>query len=53
MVWIGLMWLRIGKECRAFVNTVMNLRIPYNVGNFLSSCATDRVLRRADLSEAS
>jgi hypothetical protein len=35
MVWIGLMWLRIG---RAFMNTVMNLRVPLNAGKFLSSC---------------
>jgi hypothetical protein len=25
-------------QWRALVNTVMNLRVPYNAGNFLSSC---------------
>jgi hypothetical protein len=37
VVWIGFIWLRIW---RALVNAVMNLRIPQNVGKFLSSCAT-------------
>jgi hypothetical protein len=32
VVWTGLMWLR-----RALVSTVMNLRVPYNVREFLSS----------------
>ena len=33
--WIGLIWLRIGTS--AFVNPVMNLRVPYNVRNLLRS----------------
>jgi len=33
--WTGLIWLRIGTS--AFVNAVMNLRVPYNARNFLSS----------------
>jgi hypothetical protein len=31
--WRGMNW-------RALVNTVMNLRVPHNVGKFLSSCTT-------------
>jgi hypothetical protein len=27
--WTALIWLRIGTECRAVVNVVMNLRVPY------------------------
>ena len=34
--WAGLIWLRIGMW-RDFVNVVMNLWVPYNVGNFLTS----------------
>jgi hypothetical protein len=44
VVWIGLMWFRIG---RALVNAVMNLKIPQNVGKFLSSCAIGGFSRRA------
>jgi hypothetical protein len=31
------------------VNTVMNLRVPQNVGKFLSSCATGGFSRRVQL----
>jgi hypothetical protein len=34
---------------KALVNMVMNLRIPQNVGKFLSSCATDGFSTRAQL----
>jgi len=30
----------IGHRWRALVNTLVNLRIPYNAGNFLSGCNT-------------
>jgi hypothetical protein len=35
MGWIDLALDRV--RLRAFVNAVMNLRVPYNAGNFLSS----------------
>jgi len=36
-VWTGLIWLRGGgDEWWAVVNTVMNLRVPLSVGNFLT-----------------
>jgi hypothetical protein len=34
--WAGSMWLRIGTGGGHFVNAVMNLRVPSNVGNFLT-----------------
>jgi hypothetical protein len=38
-------------QWRAPINTVMNLRVPYNTGKFLSSCTTDSFSRRAQLHE--
>jgi hypothetical protein len=38
---------------RALVNTVMKLRVPCNVGKFLSSCTTGCFSRRAQLHEVS
>jgi hypothetical protein len=37
------------EQWRTFVKTVMNLRVPENVGKFLSSCATGRFSRTAQL----
>jgi hypothetical protein len=34
--WTGLSWLRVDRR-RALVNAVMNYRVPYNAGNFLTS----------------
>jgi hypothetical protein len=45
--WIHLAHYR--DQWMAFVNTVMNLRIPQNVGTFLSSCTTGGFSRRAQL----
>ena len=39
----GVDWIELVQymeRWRAFVNAVMNLRVPYNVGNFLTSCRT-------------
>jgi hypothetical protein len=49
MVWIGLAQDR--DKLRALVNTVMNLRVPYNAGKFLSSCTIVGFSRRAQLHE--
>jgi hypothetical protein len=38
-------------QWRALVNTVMNLRVPYNAGKFLSSCTIGSFSRRAQLHE--
>jgi hypothetical protein len=40
-------------QWRALVNTVMNLRVPQNVGKFLSSFTTGGFSRRAQLHEVS
>jgi hypothetical protein len=37
--WDGVAWIDMAKDrygWRAFVNAVMNLRVPYNAGNFLT-----------------
>jgi hypothetical protein len=47
MDWINLAQNR--DQCRAFVNTVMNLRVLWNVWKFLSSWATGGFSRRAQL----
>jgi hypothetical protein len=36
-------------QWRALVNTVLNLRVPYNAGKFLSGCTTGDFSRRAQL----
>jgi hypothetical protein len=47
MEWIDLAQDRY--QWRALVNTVMNLRVLYNVEKFLSSCATGGFSRRTQL----
>jgi hypothetical protein len=47
MDWIDL--AQDGDRWRALMNTVMNLRVPQNVGKFLSSCTTGSFSRRAQL----
>jgi hypothetical protein len=51
MDWIDLAQGR--GQWRAPVNTVMNLWVPQDVGNFLSSCMTGSFSRMAQLHEIS
>jgi len=44
MDWIGLAQDR--DSCRTLVSAVMNLRFPWNVGNFLTSCKPVSFSRR-------
>jgi hypothetical protein len=50
--WGGMDWIDLSQDrgqWRALVNMVMNLQVLQNVGKFLSSCATDGFLRRAQV----
>jgi hypothetical protein len=47
MDWIDLAQDR--EQCRALVNTVMNLGVPENAGKFLSDCTIGSFSRRAQL----
>jgi hypothetical protein len=40
---VGIDWICLAEDrdkWRGFVNVVMNLRVPYNAGRFLSGCTT-------------
>jgi hypothetical protein len=50
--WGCMDWINVAQnrdQWRALVNTVMNLRVPYNAVNFLSSCTIVVLSRRAQL----
>jgi hypothetical protein len=50
--WGGMNWIHLPQnrgQWRALVNTVTNLRIPFNFNNFLSSWATGGFLTRTQL----
>jgi hypothetical protein len=52
--WDGVDWIEMAQDrdhWRAAVNTVLNLRVSYNVGKFLSGCTIGGSLRRAQLRE--
>jgi hypothetical protein len=52
--WDVMDWIDLAQDrdqWQALVNTVMNLRIPYNAGKFFSSCTIGGFSRRAQLHE--
>jgi hypothetical protein len=52
--WGGMDWIGLAEnrdQWRDLVNTVMNLRVPWNAGKFLSSCTIGGFSRRTQLHE--
>jgi hypothetical protein len=50
--WDGMDWIDLAQDrdqWRALVNTVMNLRLPYNAGKFLNRCTVGGFSRWAQL----
>jgi hypothetical protein len=50
--WDGVDWIDMAQDrdqWRALVNTLLNLRVPYNAGKFLSGFTIDSSSRRAQL----
>jgi hypothetical protein len=43
IVWDGMDWIELAEDrdqWKALLNTVMNLRVPQNIGKFLCCCTT-------------
>jgi hypothetical protein len=50
--WGGIDWIDLTQDrdqWRALVNTIMNLRVPKNIGKFLNSCTTGDFSRKAHI----
>jgi hypothetical protein len=50
----GMIWIDVAQgrdQCRALVNTVVNLLVPYNSAKFLTACVIGSFSRRAQLRE--
>jgi hypothetical protein len=50
--WDGMDWIDLAQDrdqWRTLENMVMDLRVPYNAGKFLSSCTIGGFSRRAQL----
>jgi hypothetical protein len=54
--WDGMDWIDLAQDrnqWRALMNTVMNLRAPYNFGKFLSNCIIGASSKGTQLYEVS
>jgi hypothetical protein len=52
--WDGRDWIDLAQDrdrWRTLLNTIVNLRVPYNAGKFSSSCTIGSFSRRAQLHE--